>query len=95
MLRRSGWSVGRNVVYRLYCEEGLALRSKWPRQRKMWSCARRAASRDTRTKCGGWDFVHNQLSNGQKFRALTVVDVFSREALVIEVGRRLRGEHVV
>jgi putative transposase len=24
-----------------------------------------------------------------------VVDVFSREALAIEVGRRLRGEHVV
>jgi len=29
------------------------------------------------------------------FRALTVVDVFSREALAIEVGRRLGGEHVV
>jgi putative transposase len=41
------------------------------------------------------DFVHDQLSNGQKFRALTVIDVFSREALAIEVGHRLRGEHVV
>jgi len=38
---------------------------------------------------------HDQLSNGQKFRALTVVDVFSREALTIEVGHRLGGEHVV
>ena len=35
MLRRAGWSVGRNVVYRLYREEGLALRSKRPRRRKM------------------------------------------------------------
>jgi len=26
---------------------------------------------------------------------LTVVDVFSREALAIEVGRHFRGEHVV
>src|SRR3546814_1109378 len=41
------------------------------------------------------DFVHDQLSNGQKFRMLTVVDMFSREALAIEVGQRLRGEHVV
>lgn len=41
------------------------------------------------------DFVHDQLSNGQKFRMLTVVDVFSREALAIEIGRRLRGGHVV
>lgn len=35
------------------------------------------------------------VGNGQKFRALTVVDVFSREGLAIEVGQRLRGEHVV
>jgi Integrase core domain len=41
------------------------------------------------------DFVHDQLSSGQKFRMLTVVDVFSREALAIEVRQRLRGEHVV
>lgn len=41
------------------------------------------------------DFVHDQLSNGQKFRSLTVIDVFSREALAIEVGQRLRGEQVV
>ncbi len=33
------------------------------------------------------DFIHDQLSNGQKFRALTVADVFSREGLAIEVGR--------
>ena len=40
------------------------------------------------------NFVHDQLSNRQKFRALTVVDVFSREALAIEVGHRRRGEQV-
>jgi len=39
--------------------------------------------------------VHDQLSSGQKFRSLTVVDVFSLETLVFEVGQRLRGEHVV
>lgn len=41
------------------------------------------------------DFVHDELSTGQKFRALTVVDVFTREGLAIEVGQRLRGENVV
>lgn len=33
-------------------------------------------------------FVHDQLSNSQKFRMLTVMDVFSRKALAIEVGQR-------
>lgn len=41
------------------------------------------------------DFVSDQLSDGTRFRALTVVDVFSREALAIDVGKCLGGEHVV
>jgi putative transposase len=39
--------------------------------------------------------VHDQLSNGQSFRALTIIDVYSREALAIAVGQCLRGGHVV
>lgn len=41
------------------------------------------------------DFVADQLSDGTRLRALTVVDVFTREALCIRVGARLRAEHVV
>ena len=39
--------------------------------------------------------MSDQLANGMRFRALTVVDIFTREALAIEVGQRLGGEHVV
>lgn len=95
MLRREGWSVGRNLIYRVYREEGLALRSKRPRRNKM------AVHRETRRQPLGpneaWslDLVHDHLADGGKFRLLTVIDVFSREALAIEIGRRLRGEDVV
>lgn len=41
------------------------------------------------------DFVADQFANGKKFRALTIVDVFTKEALAIEVFPSLRGEHVV
>ena len=41
------------------------------------------------------DFVHDQLSGGQKFRILTVVDVYSREGLATEIDYRLRAENVV
>lgn len=41
------------------------------------------------------DFVHDQLSQGMKFRTLTVVDIWSREGLAIKVGQWLKGEHVV
>lgn len=43
----------------------------------------------------GMDFVADQLANGAKFHTLTIIDVFSKDALAIEVGQRLRGEHVI
>lgn len=95
LLRREGWQLGKNQMYRLYNEEQLQLRSKLFKRRKM------AVQRQVRIKPGrpnevwSMDFVSDQLSNGTKFRTLTIVDVFSREALAIEVGQRLGGEHVV
>jgi putative transposase len=41
------------------------------------------------------DFVADQLSDGRKIRTLTIVDLFTRECLGIEVGFSLRAEHVV
>ena len=41
------------------------------------------------------DFVADQLVDGTRFRALTIVDVYTREALDIVVGQRLRAEQVV
>jgi len=38
------------------------------------------------------DFVAAQRVNGNRFRALTIVDVFSREALAIGIGNQLRAE---
>ncbi len=63
MLKREGWGVGRNVVYRLYREEGLVLRTKPPRRRKML-VHREARCKPARPN-DAWslDFVHDQLSN--------------------------------
>ena len=41
------------------------------------------------------DFVADALSNGRKPRRLTVVDLYTRECLAIDVGLSLRGEDVV
>ena len=95
LLKREGWSVGRNR--RL---------PALPRRRASPAQQTAAAAQDgdapggavpTRAPDEAWtlDFVHDALDNGQKFRALTVMDVFTREGLAIEVGHRLRGEHVV
>jgi putative transposase len=95
LLRREGWRLGRDQVYRLYCEEALQLRSKLPKRRKM-AVTRRERYVPRRTnQAWSMDFVSDQLTNGERFRALTIVDVFSREALAVHVGKQLRAENVV
>jgi putative transposase len=95
LLRREGWELGRDQMYRIYAEESLQLRSKLPRRRK--NVVTRREHFQARRPNDAWsmDFVADQLVNGRRFRALTIVDVFSREALAIRVGQKLRGEDVV
>lgn len=95
LLKREGWQLGRNQAFRLYREEQLQLRSKLPRRRKMVVCRQARIKPTQANQAWSMDFVADQLANGTKFRTLTIIDVYSKEALAIEVGQRLRGEHVV
>ncbi len=95
LLRREGWHAGKHLVYRLYCEEQLQLRSKRPKRRKMAVARRERLQARHPNEAWAVDFVADQLVNGSRFRALTVVDVFSREALTIAVGQRLGADDVV
>jgi putative transposase len=95
LLNREGWKVGKDLVYRLYKEEGLGLRRR-PAGRR-----RAVVHRQERFKPTGsnqvWamDFVSDQLCDSRRFRSLTVVDIYTRESLAIEAGQSLRGEDVV
>jgi putative transposase len=95
LLRREGWRIGRELTYRIYTQEGLQLRSKRPRRRKMAIARRERYVPKRPNQARSMDFAADQLVNGTRFRALTVVDVFTREALSIEVGQRLRGDDVI
>lgn len=95
LLKREGWQLGRSQAYRLYNEEQLQLRSKLPRRRKMVVQRRQRVQPCRPGDAWTMDFVADELSKGAKFRILTVVDVFTRQALAVEAGVRLKGEHVV
>lgn len=72
----------------------MQLRPKQPRRRKT------VVTRNTRPKplqpnqVWSMDFVANDLANGCKFRPLTIIDIYTREALAIEVGSRQTGADV-
>ncbi len=96
LLNREGWNVGKYLVCRLYQEEGLTLKKMRPQRKR-----KAIRHREERFRATGpdqaWsiDFVADQLQDGSRFRALTIVDVFTREGVAIEVGQRLKGDDVV
>jgi len=93
--KREGWKVGKKLVYRLYCEEGLTLRWKPRRRRCAATNGRQRTNPTAPNEVWSLDFVADQLADWRRFRALTVVDVFTRESLAIEVGQSLKGEDVM
>ena len=94
LLVREGWRVNRKRVQRLYRAEGLAVRRRRKRRRS-------AVARPVRPPLTGpnqrWclDFVHDALSTGRRFRSLTVLDEYSREALAIHVAPSIPSVTVI
>lgn len=95
LLRREGWQVNHKRVYRLYRMAGLNLRRKRPRRRKAAAHRLERMSLRAPNECWSMDFVSDALFDGRRFRALTVVDNFTKESLAIEVDAQLKGTDVV
>ena len=94
MLKREGLVVNHKRTERLYREEGLMLRKK--RRRKGAAGARIVIPAPERpNQKWSMDFVTDSLVTGRKFRALAIVDDFSRECPAIEVDTSLGGRRVV
>lgn len=95
LLLREGWKVGRNRVHRLYKLEGLQVRMR-VRRRKRISLHRGPVP--TASRAGQYwamDFVHDQLAGGRKFRVLTVIDKWHRECVALQADFALTGYSVV
>src|SRR5665213_3606250 len=95
-LNREGWDVGKYLGSRLYKEEGLMLKRMKPAGRRKASRQREEKLRATAPdQAWSMDFVSDQLQDGTRFRSLTIVDVYTREAVAIDAGQSLKGDDVV
>jgi putative transposase len=93
LLKREGLVINHKRTERLYREEGLALRKK--RRRKGAAGARVIIPFPKRTnERWSMDFVTDSIVTGRKFRALIIVDDYSRECPAIEVDTSLGGRRV-
>jgi putative transposase len=94
MLKRQGLVVNHKRTERIYREEGLSLRRK--RRRKGAAGVRVVLPVPERpNERWSMDFVADSIVTGRRFRALTIVDDYSRECPAIEVDTSLGGVRVV
>ena len=95
VLKREGLVINPKRTERIYYrEEKLSLRRR--KRRRKAPHARLTLPEVSRpNERWAMDFVHDSLWNGRKLRALTMVDIFTKESLRIEVDTSISGERVV
>ena len=93
MAKRQGQWMNLKKVYRLYSEEGLAVRRRRGRKRAIGT---RAPLHRAHRPNQIWvlDFVSDVLETGRRFRVFNVEDQLTREGLAAEVDTSLPGPRV-
>jgi putative transposase len=94
MAKRKGRHMNLKKVYRLYREEGLAVRRRRGRKRAIGA---RAPLHQAQRPNQIWvlDFMSDVLETGRRFRVFNVEDQLTREGLAAEVDTSLPGPWVV
>ena len=94
MMKREGLVGNHKRTERIYNEEGLALRRK---RRRKGAAGVRVTTPSPMRPNQKWsmDFVSDVTVSGRRFRALAIVDNYSRECPAIEVDTSLGGARVV
>lgn len=89
MLRQEGFDVNKKRIARLRRREGLKVRRKQHKRRRLGTAAGgiRLSEAVGINDVWSYDFVSDQTEDGRTLKMLVIVDEFTREALALEVGR--------
>ena len=92
VLEQTGMRVNHKRVYRVYREAGLTIRRKRRKRLLRAGLARPPVTGVNQE----WalDFVHDAAESGRKFRVLSVIDVYTRECLALEVDSSFASRRV-
>ena len=97
LLHLEGWRVNHKRVERIWREQGLKVPKKQPKRKRLYlndgSCIRLRALYPNHV--WSYDFVSDRLSNGKKYRMLTVIDEYTRKCLTIRVDYQLNSDDVL
>jgi putative transposase len=97
LLRAESWRASATRIYRLWRREGLKVPQKKRKRRRLGhsenACHRRRAEFKDHVWC--WDFVFDHTTSGSTLKWLSIVDEYTRECLVLKVGRSVTSEDVI
>lgn len=97
LLRAEGWRVNDKRVRRLWRREGLKIPRRGKKKRRLGhsgnGCVRRRAVR--RNEVWSYDFLFDQTADGRTLKILPIVGEFTRECVVMVVGRSLAARDAV
>lgn len=97
LLRREGWRVNRKRIWRLWKREGFKVPVKQRKKRRLGtsenSCMRRSSQH--KNEVWAWDFIYDRDARGRSLKWLSLVDEYTRECLLLEVGRSIKAFDVV
>jgi len=97
LLRQEGWRVNLKRVHRLWKAEGLQIRRKQAKRKRLGN-SRNACHRyrpQHKDHVWSYDFLSDRTEKGGRLRLLSIVDEFTRECLTIEVARKFKSKDVV
>ena len=97
LLLDDGWMINRKRTQRVWREEGLRVPPKRRKRRRLGDSTVPADRLRAERPDHVWafDFDFDQTADGRLLKILNVVDEFTREALAIEVERRIDADKVV
>jgi putative transposase len=97
VLREQGWRVNRKAIQRLWREEGLRVPSRRRKRQRLGAstCPADRLAAEHPNHVWALDYQFDQTLDGRLLKLLHVVDEHTREALTIEVARRIDADTTV
>ena len=95
LLRREGERINVKCVARVRREEGLQVRKRQRRMRRVRPGQQGRQAAAHRNHVWSWDFVSDQVEGGSAFRILTLIDEHTRECHATHVAWSIRATDVL
>jgi putative transposase len=97
VLREQGWRVNRKAIQRLWREEGLRVPAKRRKRRRLGAstCPADRLAAEHPNHVWALDYQFDQTQDGRRLKLLNVVDEHTRQALTIQVNRRIDADATV